>query len=208
VKLLLATNNQGKISEFLALLAGTPVDLTTPRQEGLSLDVEETGATLEENAALKALAFSRASGLTALADDSGLFVDALGGEPGVNSARYAGLGATDEQRVALLLRNLSQVPAPRRTASFRCVIAIATPDGAVHYAKGECHGIISQRPIGEKGFGYDPVFYFPDLGKTMAELDSEAKNAVSHRGRATRAALTILQDLLKGPVSKPDVHGT
>jgi XTP/dITP diphosphohydrolase len=195
VKLLLATNNQGKVREFTALLAGIPFSITTPQEEGLSLSVEETGDTLEENASLKARAFSDASGLPALADDSGLFVDALGGEPGVRSARYAGPDATDEQRVQLLLDRLKKVPEPGRTAVFRCTIAVATPAGAPQFANGECRGIISQRATGEKGFGYDPIFFIPELGKTMAELDSDVKNRISHRGKATVAARSILQVL-------------
>lgn len=195
MKLLLATSNPGKLDELQALLAGAPYDLRAPRHEELELSVEEAGATLEENAARKALAYHAASGLLALADDSGLFVDALGGEPGVHAARYAGPGATDEERVRYLLRRLEGVPLPKRTATFCCVIAVALADGEVRYARGECLGIIALRPVGAKGFGYDPVFFVPELGKTLAELDLETKNKVSHRGRAARAALALLRDL-------------
>ena len=202
--LLLATTNQGTVREFTTLLAGIPFSITTPQEEGLSLSVEETGDTLEENASLKARAFSEASGLPALADDSGLFVDALGGEPGVHSARYAGLDATDEQRIQLLLDRLKKVPEASRTASFKCTLAVATPTGAVQFATGECRGIISQRAAGEKGFGYDPVFFLPELGKTMAELDSDMKNRISHRGKATVVARGILQALAAPTDARPN----
>lgn len=195
MKLLLATNNQGKVREFKTLLAGMSFEITTPGEEGLSLDVEETGDTLEENAALKARAFCKASGLPALADDSGLFVDALGGDPGVHSARYAGEDATDEQRVQLLLERLGSLPGAERSAAFKCVIAVATPEGDVQYAHGECRGVINDAPIGTKGFGYDPIFFIPELDKTMAELDPDVKNQVSHRGHATRAARKVLESL-------------
>ncbi len=192
-KLLLATNNLGKVRELQALLAGETFELTTPSQEGLSLDVEETGETLEDNAAKKAIAFSEASGLPALADDSGLFIDHLDGAPGVHSARYAGPDASDADRVALVLERLGGVPAAERTACFRAVIAIATPDEAPLYAHGECCGIISTVPSGKNGFGYDPIFFFPEYQKTMAELDSTLKNTVSHRGRAIKAAIPALR---------------
>lgn len=192
-KLLLATNNQGKVRELQALLAGESFELTTPGQEGLSLDVEESGETLDDNAAKKAIAFSEASGLPALADDSGLFIDHLDGAPGVHSARYAGPDASDADRVALVLERLNGVPTEERTACFRAVIAIATPDKTPLYAHGECCGIISIVPSGKNGFGYDPIFVFPEYEKTMAELDSTLKNAVSHRGRAIKAALPALR---------------
>ena len=192
-KLLLATNNLGKVRELQALLAGETFELTTPSQQGLSLDVEENGETLEENAAKKAIAFSEASGLPALADDSGLFIDHLDGAPGVHSARYAGPDASDTDRLALVMERLDGVPTGERTACFRAVIAIATPDKAPLYAHGECCGIISTVPSGKNGFGYDPIFVFPEYQKTMAELDSTLKNTVSHRGRAIAAALPALR---------------
>lgn len=195
MRVLLATNNPGKVAEFRFLLRGAPIEVTTPREEGLSLSVDETGDTLEANAVLKAQAFRAASGLLTLADDSGLFVDVLGGEPGVHSARYAGPGATDADRVRYLLRQLEGVLRERRTATFRCVIAIAVSAGDTRFAWGECHGIISLKPVGENGFGYDPVFVFPENGRTMAELSMAEKALVSHRGHAARAALTILRGL-------------
>ncbi|MBI4328670.1 MAG: RdgB/HAM1 family non-canonical purine NTP pyrophosphatase [Chloroflexi bacterium] len=193
MKLLLATNNRGKIAEYQALLAGLPLEVTTPAQEGLVLEVEETGKTLEENAGLKARAFAQASGLLALADDSGLFVDALSGEPGVHTARYAGPDATDPMRVAYLLRRMEQVPSEERGATFRCVIAVAAPEGKVFHMRGERRGAIALEPRGKGGFGYDPVFLIPELHATLAELPPEAKNKVSHRGAAARKARRLLQ---------------
>ncbi|HIC93340.1 MAG TPA: non-canonical purine NTP pyrophosphatase, partial [Anaerolineae bacterium] len=156
-KLLIATNNPGKLREYEELLAGLPLELTSPAREGLSLEVAETGESFAENARLKAVAYARASGLLTLADDSGLEVDALSGRPGVHSARYAGEGADDEERYRLLLEEMRGVPWEKRTARFRCVIAIATPEGEVRTAEGTCEGIIAFEPRGEHGFGYDPV---------------------------------------------------
>ncbi|MBM4465139.1 MAG: XTP/dITP diphosphatase [Chloroflexi bacterium] len=184
MKLLIATHNPGKVKEYQALLAGLPLELTYPAQEGLDIEVTETGESFAENARLKAAAYARASGLLTLADDSGLEVDALGGEPGIHSARYAGNGASDEERYRLLLEKLPGVPWEERTARFRCVIAVATPAGQVHTAEGTCEGIIAFAPQGEHGFGYDPVFYFPEHGMTMAELPPETKNRISHRAKA------------------------
>ena len=188
MKLLIATHNPGKVREYQELLAGLPLELTCPAQEGLDIEVAETGESFAENARLKAAAYARASGLVTLADDSGLEVDALGGEPGIHSARYAGTGASDEDRYQLLLAKLQEVPWEERTARFRCVIAVATPDGQFHTAEGTCEGIIAFEPKGEHGFGYDPVFYFEEYGKTMAELPPETKNKISHRARAAQGA--------------------
>lgn len=195
-KLLVASNNPGKLKEYADLLDRLPVTLTSPVQEGLSLVVEETGETFAQNATLKARAYAEASGLLTLADDSGLEVDALDGAPGVRSARYAGEGASDEDRYRLLLRNLAGVPQEKRTARFRCVVAVATPQGKVHTAEGRCEGVIGFEPRGTHGFGYDPVFYLPDRGQTMAELPPTVKNRISHRGRAVQAALPVLRWLL------------
>jgi len=187
VKLLVATNNLGKVREYEELLAGLPFEVTFPAQEGIALEVEESGATFEENARLKALAYARASGLPTLADDSGLEVDALGGAPGVRSARYAGPGASDVDRYQKLLDALAGVPEDQRTARFRCVVALAWPDGTVHTAEGRCEGQIGWAPRGEHGFGYDPVFIVDGFGGlTMAELEPEVKNRISHRARAVQ----------------------
>ena len=192
-KLLLATNNQGKARELKELLRELPFELVLPGELGITAEVEETGRSLEENARLKATVLARESRLLALADDSGLEVDALGGEPGPLSARYAGEGASDKDRVEYLLAKLKGVPRENRTARFRCVIAIATPEGKVELCSGECQGLITFGPRGEKGFGYDPVFYFPELDKTMAELPLDVKNKVSHRGEAAREAVKYLR---------------
>jgi XTP/dITP diphosphohydrolase len=195
LKLLIATNNKGKIHEFQALLKGIPYDLVTPDNISLKLDVEESGSTYEANAKLKALAFCAASGLLTLADDSGLEVDALNGEPGIRSSRYAGVAAADTNKVDYLLSKLNGIPEEKRSARFRCVIAIAKPDGQVVFCSGKCEGRIAFQPRGREGFGYDPVFYIPELGQTMAELTEDIKNQISHRGRAAQEAVKLLKNL-------------
>ena len=192
-RLLLATNNAGKVREYRELLKNMPAELVTPADEGIKTVVQETGKTFEENAVLKATAMAAESGLVALGDDSGLEVDALDGEPGVMSARYAGEHATDAERIAYLLSRLKDVPWERRTARFCCVIAIATPAGEVKTCSGECPGIIAFEPKGTNGFGYDPIFYLPALGRTMAELPGEIKVQLSHRGRAARKVAGLLR---------------
>jgi XTP/dITP diphosphohydrolase len=192
-KLLLATNNQAKVGEYKSLLKDLPLELVTLAEQGILTVVDEVGESLEENARLKAAVLARESGLPALADDSGLEVDALGGEPGRLSARYAGEGASDRERINYLLARLKDVPYEKRTARFRCVIAIATPEGEVELCSGECPGFISFEPKGEQGFGYDPIFYLPELDKTMAELPLEVKNRVSHRGKAAEKAREVLR---------------
>ncbi len=197
-KLLIATNNPGKFREFQQLLESCGWELVAPGDLGIDIDVEESGQTYAENARIKATAYAKASGLVALADDSGIEVDALDGRPGVHSARYGGPGLSDADRVQLLLRELTDVPDDRRTARFRAVIAIATPDGEVRYAEGVVEGRIGHEPRGENGFGYDPVFVLPDRGLTTAQLSPEEKNRVSHRGRAAERAKAILKEMLHG----------
>lgn len=192
-KLLLATNNKGKVREYKSMLKDLPFELVSQAELGIKTEVDEVGESLEENARLKATTLARESRLLVLADDSGLEVDALGGEPGRLSARYAGEGASDKDRVSYLLTRLKDVPEGKRSARFRCVIAIAQPDGKVELCSGECEGIITLEPRGKEGFGYDPIFYLPGLGKTMAELTLEEKNRVSHRGRAAREAIKLLR---------------
>ena len=194
-KLLLATNNQDKVCEYRSLLQNLPCELVAPAELGITTVVNEVGESLEENARLKATALAAESQLLALADDSGLEVDALGGEPGRLSARYAGENASDRDRVSYLLARLKGVPWPKRSARFRCVIAIAAPDGKVEFSSGECPGFITFEPRGKQGFGYDPVFYLPELDKTMAELPLEIKNQVSHRGQAARKVPQVLERL-------------
>ncbi len=195
-KLLLATNNQGKVSEYRSLLRDISLKLVTLADEGITTVVEEVGESLAENARLKATLLAAESQLLALADDSGLEVDALGGQPGLLTARYAGEGASDRDRVDYLLSRLKDVPWEKRSACFRCVIAVATPEGEVEIFSGECRGIITFEPKGEQGFGYDPVFYLPELDKTMAELPPEIKNQVSHRGQAAAKVYQVLQKKL------------
>jgi XTP/dITP diphosphohydrolase len=195
-KLLIATNNPGKVREYKELLADLPVEITFPAHEGLVLEVKESGETFKENAQLKAIAYARASGLLTLADDSGLEVDALGGEPGVRSARYAGPQANDIDRYRKLLAALAAVPQEQRTARFRCVVAVAQPDGTTYTATGTCEGEIGFAPRGEHGFGYDPIFILAGgSGQTMAELAPDVKNRTSHRARATEAIRPILVHL-------------
>lgn len=195
-KLLIATRNPGKVLEYRELLADLDLELTFPDQEGLDLEVNESGATFEENARLKALAYARASGLPSMADDSGLEVDALDGAPGVRSARYAGPQASDADRYRQLLAALADVPAGQRSARFRCVVALARPDGTIETAEGRCEGAIGFEPRGEHGFGYDPVFVVQGYGgRTMAELPPEIKNRISHRARAVLAARPFLEKL-------------
>jgi XTP/dITP diphosphohydrolase len=196
-RLLLATNNPGKAAEYRALLEGCGWELMTPLDLGLHLEVEEAGGDYAENARIKAEAFAKASGLVALADDSGIEVEALGGAPGPLSARFGGDDISDAQRAALLLERLKGVPPERRSARFRCLIAVARPEGEVSFFEGQCEGRVAEEPRGERGFGYDPVFLLPERGLTLAELPPEEKNAVSHRGRAARQARALLEGLLR-----------
>jgi|SRR5581483_11307427 XTP/dITP diphosphohydrolase len=198
MKLLIATHNRGKLREFAEILRDLPLELVTLNDVGIADDVEETGATFEENARLKALTYAAQSGLLTLADDSGLQVDALGGEPGVYSKRYAGEGKSDAERNAYLLEKLREVPQEKRTARFRCVIVIADAQGQTWTSEGTCEGEIALAPRGTNGFGYDPIFIVRDAGKHMAELSNQEKNRVSHRGRAAVGARKILEQRLRG----------
>jgi len=209
-RLLLATTSTHKIGELREILASLPLQLVTPMDLGLDLDPEETGQSFAENATIKARAFAAASGLPSLADDSGLEVDALDGEPGVRSKRYAGPDATDADRITFLLGKLAGTPEETRTARFRCVMVLATPDAVVGEVQGTCEGRIALAPRGANGFGYDPVFLLPDRGQTMAELSSEEKHAISHRGRAGRAARALIELWLAGtlsPSGRPAMRG-
>ncbi|MGB2584024.1 MAG: RdgB/HAM1 family non-canonical purine NTP pyrophosphatase [Dehalococcoidia bacterium] len=192
-KLLIATNNLGKLQEYVLLLDGLPFELTSLAGERITYEVEEAGSSMERNAILKATAYSRRSGLIAVADDSGLEVDALGGEPGPFSHRYAGENVSDRQRNDFLLAKLSGVPWEKRGARFRCVIAIAIPRSGVETREGVCEGIIAFDSKGEGGFGYDPIFYLSELDRRMAELTLEEKNEISHRAKAARKVRPILE---------------
>lgn len=199
-RLLIATHNQGKVQEYRQLLRGLPLELVSLEDLGIAEDVEETGSTFLENAWLKAHTYSRLGGLLTLSDDSGLEVDALGGQPGIHSARYGGEACrNNEDRIALLLSNLNDVRWARRTARFRCCIAICQPQGAELSVVGSVAGMIQYEPKGSGGFGYDPVFYLPSFDRTMSELPMEVKNRISHRGDATARAVRALEGLLAKP---------
>jgi XTP/dITP diphosphohydrolase len=191
-RLLVATNNAHKVLEFRRLLADLPTDLLTPADLGISLDVVEDGSTFRDNASLKAHAFAKASGLPSLADDSGIEVDALDGGPGVLSARYGGPGLSDDDRLQLLLTGLKDVPEARRTCRYRVVLALAELDGTEQATEGICEGRVTHAPVGSNGFGYDPVFFVPSYGKTIAQLDPSQKDEISHRGKAARAMAALL----------------
>ncbi len=194
---LLASENRGKWIEIQDLLKDLPIDLLTPADIGLHLNVLENGATYAENAALKACAFAEASQLVCLADDSGLEVDALDGRPGLYSARFAPWeGATDADRRRYLLQRLQDAPPPWK-AHFHCTVAIGAPQGELRYTEGNCPGEIIAEERGTMGFGYDPIFLIPELGKTMAELPMQEKNRRSHRALAVLAALPVLAEMLK-----------
>lgn len=195
-KIILATKNKGKVKEFVQLLAGMPVEVLSLNDLAGIPEIEETGSTFEENAALKAKTVAKITGLITVADDSGLEVDALGGAPGVYSARYAGEKADDAANNAKLLEALGPLPLSERTARFRSCIAIATPQGECYFAQGVCEGLIGFEPQGKQGFGYDPLFLIPEKNCTMAQLSLEEKNQISHRGKAFRKARAILAEIL------------
>ena len=193
MKVILASQNQHKLVELSAILSQLGFEIALESEYGLHVDVDETGATFEENSLLKAEAVMKASGMPVLADDSGLMVDALDGAPGVYSARY-GHKSSDAERIAYLLENLKDVPAERRTAKFVCVITCLWPDGREIVARGECPGRILYEKHGAGGFGYDPVFYLPEYGMTYAELPPKKKNEISHRGNALREFVRLYKE--------------
>lgn len=184
MKFVLATHNPGKLREMSAILGELGVEVVSPADVSITVDVEETGTTFAENAMLKAKAICAAAGLPAIADDSGLCVDALNGGPGVYSARYGGEGLDDKGRYMLLLNSMRGQTT--RKAHFACAIACAFPNGDELTAQGQCDGAIAFAPMGEGGFGYDPVFLVPEKGKTFGQLTAEEKSAISHRGKALR----------------------
>jgi XTP/dITP diphosphohydrolase len=194
MKIIAATKNKNKLREFGEILKG--FEIISQEDAGIDIDVEETGTTFEENSFLKAKAIYDASGIPAIADDSGLCVDALGGEPGVYSARYGGEGLDDTGRWQLLLKNMEGKE--NRACKFVSVICCAFPDGTQLMARGEVHGVVAQGPKGEGGFGYDPIFWLPQQGKSMAELTAEEKNKISHRGNALRVFKKELEKKLNG----------
>ena len=193
-KLLLATGNPGKARELAELLKGVPFEMVSLRDLKLPTEIDEPADTFEGNAIIKAEAYARMSGLLTLADDSGLEIDALNGQPGVHSKRFAGEDATDEDRVQIVLQRLEDVPWDQRTARYSCVIAIAVPDGDTVTCEGICSGIIGHELRGSGGFGYDPIFYLQEFDKTVAELSLEEKNRISHRARAAKHAVKLLME--------------
>lgn len=201
-KILLATTNAGKVREYREMLRDLPVEVVTLREAGITREVEETGSSIKENAIIKARGYAGLSGILTIADDSGLEVDALGGEPGPRSARYAGEGVSDPERNRYLLGKLEGVPDGRRQARFRCVIAVTGPGLAVRTSEGTCEGTIAREARGDKGFGYDPIFALPGLGRHMAELSLEEKNRISHRGKAMQGARRIIEDLFPLPTEE------
>ena len=194
MKLVLASKNQKKLVEMNDILSHLGIEVCSEEEAGVDLEVEETGATFEENSLLKAKAVMEASGLPAIADDSGLCVECLNGAPGVYSARYGGGGLSDEERYRILLENMRGQMT--RAAKFVSVITCCFPNGDVLTARGECPGSIAYAPMGEGGFGYDPVFFVPELKKTFAQLTAEEKNAISHRGKALEAFKEKLEEYL------------
>jgi XTP/dITP diphosphohydrolase len=200
MQLLIATHNRGKLIEYQEMFSALPVELVTLDDVGIREDVEENGSTFAENARIKALSYARQSGLMTLADDSGLQVDALDGEPGVHSKRYA--AGSDADRNAFLLGKLRDVPAGNRAARFRCVIAIASPRGEIWESDGMCPGEIAFEPRGAHGFGYDPIFQVLGRGLRMAELSTAEKNKISHRARAAEGARRILEQIIEATSNK------
>jgi XTP/dITP diphosphohydrolase len=195
-KLLVATHNQGKIREYMTLLADLPLQVLALREAGIERDVEETGLTFAANARLKAQTYAAWSGLWTWADDSGLEVDALAGRPGVYSARYGGPGLSDRDRYERVLTELRPIPPAQWTARFRCVVALTLPKGQTYTVEDTVEGVITDQPRGEHGFGYDPIFFVPEYGATMAELPADVKNRISHRGKAAVRAKELLLELL------------
>ncbi|GAC1431386.1 MAG: RdgB/HAM1 family non-canonical purine NTP pyrophosphatase [Ktedonobacteraceae bacterium] len=197
--LLLATTNRHKLEEYRTIFAALPFQLLSLSDISLDMDVEETGTTFQQNAELKALAYAHASGMLVLADDSGIEIDALGGEPGIYSARFLGPDVSYAERFRVILERLRGLPVTQRTTRFRCVITIAEPSGYHQSVEGLVQGIIADAPRGEHGFGYDPLFLVPEYGKTMAEMQPQLKHRISHRGRAAALARILLEQWPTSP---------
>jgi XTP/dITP diphosphohydrolase len=207
--LLLATSNPHKLEEFRTLFSDMPLRLLSLHDVQLDVDVEETGDTFAENAELKGRTYAQMSHMLTLADDSGLEIDALGGVPGVHSARYLGRETSYEERFKVILEQLKGLPLELRSARFLCVIALAEPSGKIDLVEGIVEGVIADRPRGTNGFGYDPIFFLPELGKTFAELEPAVKNRISHRARAAQSARKLLENRpydLSGNRDQPQIH--
>lgn len=195
-KIVFATGNQGKLREVKKILADLNVDIVSMKEEGIQIDVDENGTTFAENAQIKATAIGAHTDAIVLADDSGLVIDALNGEPGIYSARYLGEDTSYRIKNQNLIDRLEGVPDEKRTARFVCAVAAALPDGTVLHTEGTIEGIIGYEERGENGFGYDPIFYVPKLGKTTAELTDDEKNAISHRGSALEKMKVLLREYI------------
>ncbi|MBQ7627660.1 MAG: XTP/dITP diphosphatase [Clostridiales bacterium] len=192
MRLIIATGNEDKVREIDEILEGTGFEAISMKQAGFNPDIVEDGTTFEENALKKAMAVHELSGEYVMADDSGLCIDALDGAPGIYSARFCGEDSTYEEKFRKIFEMLADVPDDKRTAQFVCAIAVVKPDGTSFTVRGECRGVLHEKPVGENGFGYDPIFYVPEFGMTTAQMDPEVKNSISHRGRALRAMVEKL----------------
>lgn len=192
MRLIIATGNEDKVREIDEILEGTGFEAISMKQAGFNPDIVEDGTTFEENALKKAMAVHELSGEYVMADDSGLCIDALDGAPGIYSARFCGEDSTYEEKFRKIFEMLADVPEDKRTAQFVCAIAVVKPDGTSFTVRGECMGVLHEKPVGENGFGYDPIFYVPEFGMTTAQMDPEVKNSISHRGRALRAMVEKL----------------
>ena len=192
MRLIIATGNEDKVREIDEILEGTGLEAISMKQAGFNPDIVEDGTTFEENALKKAMAVHELSGEYVMADDSGLCIDALDGAPGIYSARFCGENSTYEEKFRKIFEMLADVPEDKRTAQFVCAIAVVKPDGTSFTVRGECRGVLHEKPVGENGFGYDPIFYVPEFGMTTAQMDPEVKNSISHRGRALRAMVEKL----------------
>ena len=192
MRLIIATGNEDKVREIDEILEGTEFEAISMKQAGFNPDIVEDGTTFEENALKKAMAVHELSGEYVMADDSGLCIDALDGAPGIYSARFCGEDSTYEEKFRKIFEMLADVPEDKRTAQFVCAIAVVKPDGTSFTVRGECRGVLHEKPVGENGFGYDPIFYVPEFGMTTAQMDPEVKNSISHRGRALRAMVEKL----------------
>ncbi|MBO4426423.1 MAG: XTP/dITP diphosphatase [Clostridiales bacterium] len=192
MRLIIATGNEDKVREIDEILEGTGFEAISMKQAGFDPDIVEDGTTFEENALKKAMAVHELSGEYVMADDSGLCIDALDGAPGIYSARFCGEDSTYEEKFKKIFEMLADVPEEQRTAQFVCAIAVVRPDGTSFTVRGECRGVLHEKPMGENGFGYDPIFYVPEFGMTTAQMEPEVKNSISHRGRALRAMVEKL----------------
>lgn len=195
-KLLLATTNEHKAGEYRQIFKNLPFELVSLTQVGITEEVPENGHSFQENAAIKAETYARLSNMVVLADDSGLEIDALNGEPGIYSARFAGVDASYEQKFALIYDRIAAFPVSSWTSRYRCVIAVSNGHDSTLFTEGVLEGLIAKPPRGTQGFGYDPIFYLPKYGKTAAEISADQKNAISHRGKAAQLASRILLDTL------------